>query len=344
MSMHPREHVRLLVGHRSSGELEHARFGQLPELLAPGDLLVINVSATLPAAVPARAEPVRVHFSTRVRGLGDTWRVVELRSADGGERLKATAGKRLVLRGGAELELVAPYLGGPRLMVAQLSVPVEPYLHRNGEPIRYGHQHRALPLAAYQNVYATIPGSSEMPSAGRPFTAELITRLVAKGIQIAPLTLHCGVSSPERHEPPFPEQFEVPEPTAELVNGARRVIAVGTTVVRALETVARPDGTVVAAKGWTKLVVTPARGLRAVDGLITGWHEPESSHLALLEAAAGRELLERSYASAREHGYVWHELGDSALLLADRGELREAQRHAARQHQYRAERLLDRAL
>jgi S-adenosylmethionine:tRNA ribosyltransferase-isomerase len=183
-----------------------------------------------------------------------------------------------------------------------------------------------------------------MPSAGRPFTAELITRLVAKGVEIAPLTLHCGVSSPERHEPPFPEQFEVPDATARLVNDARRVIAVGTTVVRALETAARPDGKVVAAKGWTNLVVTPARGLRAVDGVITGWHEPESSHLQLLEAAAGRELLERSYATAREHAYRWHEFGDSAIVLADRGELRKAERHAARHHQHGAERVLDRAL
>jgi S-adenosylmethionine:tRNA-ribosyltransferase-isomerase (queuine synthetase) len=344
MSVRPREDVRLLVAQRPGGELEHARFRDLPELLAPGDLLVVNVSATLPAAVSAQYEPVRVHFSTRVPGHSDAWRVVELRTADGSEPLKALTGKRLTLDGGAELEVAAPYLGGSRLMVAHLSAPVEPYLHEHGEPIRYSHQRSPLPLAAYQNVYATTPGSSEMPSAGRPFTPELITRLIANGIALAPLTLHCGVSSPERHEPPFPEQFEVPEATARLVNESRRVIAVGTTVARALETVARGDGTVAPGAGWTNHVITPERGLRAVDGLITGWHEPDASHLGLLEAAVGRELLAKSYSAAREHGYLWHEFGDSELLLADRRELRKAHRHAARHHQHRADRVLDRVL
>ncbi len=173
-------------------------------------------------------------------------------------------------------------------MVARLHATqaIEAYLERHGEPIRYGYVRDAFPLEAYQNVYARSPGSSEMPSAGRPFTAQLIRRLVAKGVELAPLTLHAGVSSPERHEPPFPEEFELPKKTAALVNGAQRVIAVGTTVVRALETQARPDGTVRPGAGWTKLVITPRRGLRAIDGLITGWHEPEASHLQLLEAAA----------------------------------------------------------
>jgi S-adenosylmethionine:tRNA ribosyltransferase-isomerase len=158
-----------------------------------------------------------------------------------------------------------------------------------------------------------------MPSAGRPFTPELITAMVARGIQIAPIILHCGVSSPERHEPPFPEQFEVPEPTAELVRTSRRqrrrVIAVGTTVVRALETAAAADGTVHAGSGWTSLVISPERPLRVVDGLITGWHEPEASHLQMLESLAGPGLLERSYRTALAHGYLWHEFGDSHLIL-----------------------------
>ncbi len=184
---------------------------------------------------------------------------------------------------------------------------------------------RSWPLSAYQNVYATTPGSAEMPSAGRPFTAELITRLVARGVVIAPITLHAGVSSPERHEPPFPEQFSVPAPTARLVEAAKgwggRVIAVGTTVVRALETAAGEGGSVDPAEGWTGLVITPERGVRVVDGLITGWHEPEASHLQMLEAIAGRELLERSYAAALERGYLWHEFGDSHLILSAGGDL-----------------------
>jgi S-adenosylmethionine:tRNA ribosyltransferase-isomerase len=167
-------------------------------------------------------------------------------------------------------------------------------------------------------VYALEPGSAEMPSAGRPFTPELITALVARGIEIAPITLHCGVSSPERHEPPFPEQFEVPEHTAALANTARRVIAVGTTVVRALETVAKPDGVVTAGSGWTSLVISTDRPPRVVDGMITGWHEPEASHLQILEALAGPALLAHSYRAALARGYLWHEFGDSHLILAPR--------------------------
>jgi S-adenosylmethionine:tRNA ribosyltransferase-isomerase len=135
-------------------------------------------------------------------------------------------------------------------------------------------------------------------------------------VHVAPVVLHTGVSSPDRGEPPFPERYRVPGTTARLVNGAPgRVIAVGTTVVRALETVAAPDGTVHAGEGWTRLVVGPERGLRAVDGLITGWHEPEASHLELLRAAAGDALLDRAYREALRHGYLWHEFGDSFLLL-----------------------------
>jgi S-adenosylmethionine:tRNA ribosyltransferase-isomerase len=158
-----------------------------------------------------------------------------------------------------------------------------------------------------------------MPSAGRPFTHELVTDLVARGVLVAPVTLHTGVSSPERDEAPYPERYRVPAPTARLVNAVQlwggRVIAVGTTVVRALETVAHADGAVEDGEGWTNLVVTPARGLRVVDGLLTGWHEPRSSHLELLEAAAGAELLERSYQEAQAHGYLWHEFGDVQLIL-----------------------------
>ena len=159
-----------------------------------------------------------------------------------------------------------------------------------------------------------------MPSAARPFSAELVAQLVAGGVQFAPITLHSGVSSLEAGERPYPERYRVPPETARLVNAARRwggrVIAVGTTVVRALETVADADGVVTAGAGLTDLVVTPERGVRAVDGLLTGWHEPESSHLQLLEAVAGPELLERSYDAARAAGYRWHEFGDSHLILA----------------------------
>ena len=296
--------VRLLVAHRPDGLIEHARFTDLPNLLSPRDLLVVNVSATIPAAVAAHkadGSAVRIHCSSRAPGLDPEWRVVELRSADGARPQRARAGERISLPAGAHLELVAPYAPGARLMLAVFSgvAGVEEYLSRHGEPIRYGYVPEHWPLEAYQNVYATTPGSAEMPSAGRPFTPELIATLIGHGVLMAPITLHTGVSSPERHEAPFPEEFDVSEATVRLVNAVHgwggRVIAVGTTVVRALETAVRADGTLASASGWTSLVVGPERGLQAVDGLITGWHEPQASHLQMLEALAGPELLARSY-------------------------------------------------
>jgi S-adenosylmethionine:tRNA ribosyltransferase-isomerase len=328
-----RDQVRLLVAERAGGRIRHVSFRDLPDLLAPGDLLVVNTSATLPAAVDARradGSRLRLHFATRAPGLDDSWRVVELRSEDGGSPARGRAGDRLALADdGGEVELVAPYVSSARLMLARYhgQSTVEDYLERHGRPIRYGYLSGNWPLETYQNVYATVPGSAEMPSAGRPFSAELIACLAARGILLAPITLHCGVSSLERHEPPFPEQYDVPETTARLVAATRRwggrVIAVGTTVVRALETVAvaEPGGETAAGaetagrRGWTNLVIGPEHRLRAVDGLITGWHEPEASHLQMLEAVAGTELLARSYREALARDYLWHEFGDSHLIL-----------------------------
>jgi S-adenosylmethionine:tRNA ribosyltransferase-isomerase len=323
-----RDAVRLMVADARGDHITHAAFTELPEFLAAGDLVVINVSQTLPAAVAAtRADgtAVRVHFATRAPGLDEQWRVVELRSADGANPARGRAGETLALPGpdGAHpsLALVAPYASGSRLMLAHLdgAGTIEDLLRHHGQPIRYGYVRGAWPLEAYQNVYARVPGSAEMPSAGRPITLRLISELVTRGIAIAPITLHTGVSSPERHEPPFPEEYEVPQATARLVNLTReargRVIAVGTTVVRALETVARADGSVAAGAGWTNLVIDPDRGVHAVDGLITGWHEPEASHLWMLAALAGEPFLERCYHAALEHGYLWHEFGDSHLIL-----------------------------
>ncbi len=319
-----RDEVKLLVA-RGPARIEHAIFRDLPEMLEPGDLLVVNVSATLPAAVPAhRADgtQLRVHFATGVPGLDERWRVVELRNADGSRPVRGRSGERIEFGGtGFALELVAPYASGQRLMLACVhgDESVEAFLERHGDPIRYGYVTGCWPISAYQNVYATTPGSAEMPSAGRPLSARLITALVAQGVRVAPITLHAGVSSPERHEPPFAEYYDVPEATARLVAATHewggRVIAVGTTVVRALETVTGLDGAIAGGAGWTGLVIGPRRGLRTVDGLITGWHEPEASHLQLLSALAGQELLERSYRAALEHGYLWHEFGDSHLIL-----------------------------
>ncbi len=315
-----REDVAMLVATRGDGALVHARFSELSSYLAAGDLLVVNTSATVPAALPARlgGRAVTLHLSTP---LADERWVVELRTSDRLRFGPPPIGARIELPGGAGAELLAPYLGSARLCVARLSVgePLGAYLSRHGGPIRYASDGDDRPIAAYQTVFACEPGSAEMPSAGRPFTTTLVTELVARGVLIAPVTLHTGVSSLERGEAPYPERYRVPAATARLANAVHRwggrVIAVGTTVVRGLETVTDADGAIHPGEGSTNLVVTPRRGLRAIDGLLTGWHESDSSHLELLEAAAGPDLLERCYRAARAGGYLWHEFGDLNLIL-----------------------------
>jgi S-adenosylmethionine:tRNA ribosyltransferase-isomerase len=326
-----RDAARLLVA--SPSAMVDTTFGALGDFLAPGDVLVVNTSATLPAALPVEgpafgrggAEGLLLHLGTELPGL---LRLVELRTATGFGSAPFADSRPGALRlpGGGRAELLSPWPPTPaegpnRLWVARLDVPgdVLGWLADHGRPIRYGEPAEPWPVAAYQTVFATEPGSAEMPSAARGFTAELVTALVSAGVLFAPLLLHCGVSSPEAGEAPQPERYRVPAPTAGLVNAARaagrRIVAVGTTAVRALETVTDETGTVHPGDGWTELVITPERGVRAVDGLITGWHEPEASHLELIAAVAGADLLERSYATAHALGYHGHEFGDFHLIL-----------------------------
>jgi S-adenosylmethionine:tRNA ribosyltransferase-isomerase len=310
--------VRMLVSRAARGAIAHHGFTDLPSLLLPGDLLVVNTSRTLPAAVPA-GPGLAVHFST---GRPDgTW-LVEPRIPAGMSsvpHLGTPPPMVIALPGGARLTLVSQ--AGARLWRARLSTAVVPYLLRHGEPIRYSYAARRWPLQAYQTVFGRVPGSAEMPSAARPFTAAVVTDLAARGVTIAPITLHCGVSSLEADEDPYPEQYDVPPATARLVNLTRqsggRVIAAGTTVVRALETAAttRPGSWVEARAGWTSHVVTQDTGLQVVDGLLTGLHEPRSSHLRMLAAFHGLDLLRECYDAALAHGYLWHEFGDVHLLL-----------------------------
>jgi S-adenosylmethionine:tRNA ribosyltransferase-isomerase len=337
-----RDEVRLLVSNLETDAIEHTQFADLPRWLLPGDVLVVNTSGTLNAAVPASTDNGSVfelHLSTRLPG--GLW-TVELRTP--GEKASlpypgAVAGTTLRLPSGGRATLLAPYpfteslASRSRLWTAAVEVPValDHYLEEYGSPIRYGYVGKRWPNEMYQTVFATEPGSAEMPSAGRPFTAELVTRLVARGIEIAPLLLHTGVASLESHEPPYEEYYRVPGQTAERVNAARRngarVVAVGTTVVRALETVTDETGTASAGEGWTDLVITPDRSLRVVTGLITGFHEPRATHLMMLErvvaggvapGVSGACHLERAYAEARRLGYLWHEFGDSHLIVAGR--------------------------
>jgi S-adenosylmethionine:tRNA ribosyltransferase-isomerase len=322
-----RDQVKMLVA--QPGRITHGRFADVGDYLSPGDLLVVNNSATLPAAVVGRraGRVIAVHFSTALDGC--VW-VVELRPAenaighltdiDAGERIDLPDGSALIVNG----SYPEPGVVGSRLWTSRLVIEgnLMSFLARHGQPIRYAYVPRPWPLSSYQTVFARHPGSAEMPSAARPFSTELVTSLVASGIAIAPITLHAGVSSAESGEPPAAERFEVPATTARLVNlthtTGHRVIAVGTTVTRALEAAAREDGVVQAASGWTDLVLGPTRPARVVEGLITGWHDAGASHLLLLEAVAGPDLVATAYREAVEQGYLWHEFGDSALLLPHR--------------------------
>lgn len=319
-----RDAVRLLVAGRTGIRDEH--FEHVAQFLTPGDLLVVNTSATLAAAADGRrrdGRAVTVHFST---ALDDGAWLVELRPPVNatGPLHDVTPDERVELPDGVLLTVRAPYPAGepsPRLWRASVGVEggVASFLARVGRPVRYAYVGEPYPLADYQTVFARQPGSAEMPSAGRPFTAEIVTDLVARGVVVAPILLHTGVSSQESGEAPLPERFEVSPVTARLANLTRacggRVVAVGTTVTRALESAADPDGTVQARAGWTDLVLGPERPARVIGGLVTGWHAPGASHLELLEAVAGPDLVARAYAAALRHRYLWHEFGDSCLLL-----------------------------
>jgi S-adenosylmethionine:tRNA ribosyltransferase-isomerase len=321
-----REDVRLLVA--TPEQITHAAFRDLPDHLRAGDLVVVNDSATIAGEIDAEwlgHGPVVLHLATPLDD--GTW-VTEVRTAVDGARaiLDAEPGEQFDA-GSLSVTLVAPYPRdgssptglGNRLWRARVHGPLEEHLQRHGRPIAYGYLPRRYPLSAYQTVFATRPGSAEMPSAARPFTHRLVTRLVSKGVAVAPITLHTGVSSQEAGEAPQAERFSVPASTARVVNAARagggRIVAVGTTVTRALESAVADDGTVVERRGWTERVVTPADPPRVVNGLVTGWHDPHASHLLLVEAVAGRELTQRAYEAAVAEDYLWHEFGDGALLL-----------------------------
>lgn len=327
-----RDEVRLLVSYRSDNSIVHARFRQLEDFLVAGDLLIINTSGTMNAALHARRRDgteLELHLSTHLPA--DQW-IVEART----QREKTTrpfydiqVGETLYLAGEATITLHMPYQhkrdarpkSKNRLWIATLALPcdLQVYLAQYGFPIRYGYVQEQWPLDYYQTVYVTEVGSAEMPSAGRAFTPELITRLIAKGVQIAPLILHTGVASLEAHEPPYEEYYRVSPETARRVNAAhvegKRIIAVGTTVVRALETVTDSSGTTHPGEGLTHLVVTPERGIHAVNALLTGLHEPQATHLFMLEALASAEHLKITYDEALREQYLWHEFGDVHLIL-----------------------------
>jgi S-adenosylmethionine:tRNA ribosyltransferase-isomerase len=308
-----RDGVRLLVTDRKTGQSRDAGFPDLPVFLAPGDLVVVNDSATIAAALTARhadGGAFALHLSTRIAD--DLW-VAEPREP-------VAAGERVMLAAAGSAIFLAPLdEEHPRLWYTAIAVDgsIDAFIAVHGSPIRYRYVMDELPLADYQTIFACVPGSAEMPSAGRPFSPEVVDDLHDRGIALAAITLHTGVSSQERHERPFRERFTVPAATASAVNATRRrggrIVAVGTTVVRALESAAL-RGEAVATSGWTDLIVTRERGVALVDALLTGFHEPEASHLDLLRAFLDERSLERAYAHALAHRYLWHEFGDLNLI------------------------------
>jgi S-adenosylmethionine:tRNA ribosyltransferase-isomerase len=321
-----RDHGRLLVSAGHAAPVD-ARFDALDAFLAPGDLVVVNTSATVAAALDGRladGTDVVVHFSGELPG---AIALVEARRPTGTTtaplHLAADAPTVVALRGGGTVRLLTPFAGSQRLWIAafDLGTDVLTHLAAHGRPIRYRHVPHPWPIDVYQTVFADEPGSAEMPSASRPFTQELVTRLVTHGVRIAPIVLHTGVSSLEGGERPYPERYRVPRDTAAVINATRadggHVVAAGTTVVRALATVTDDRGVVHPAAGWTDVVVTPDTPVRAVDGLLTGWHEPESTHLWMLRAFADHDVLADAYATALDLGYHWHEFGDSHLILRE---------------------------
>ena len=353
-----RDAVRLMVSYRTDNRVTHARFRDLGVFLDAGDLLVINTSGTLNAALDATGENdarYELHLSTHLpRGL---W-IVELRipGADGTRPCyTATEGTVPRLGGGGVVKLLTPYrnedtVADPdhvRLWIATLRLPcpLDAYLQQHGFPIRYGYVRQPWPIEAYQTVYATEMGSAEMPSGRARVHAGTDNAPDGAGRAVRPADPYTGVASLEDHEPPYEEYYRVPLETARRVNEARaagqRVVAVGTTVVRALETVTDREGTTHPGEGWTRLVITPERGLRAVNALLTGLHEPRATHLHMLEALAwqapghadcgchhnslglrsclalaSREHLRVAYAEALRENYLWHEFGDLHLILS----------------------------
>ena len=302
----------------------HHAFVDLPRLLNPGDLLVVNESATLPASLPAQSRlgDIRLNLSTRFAD--DLWLAEPRWSPSEPGPLPFRPLDRLHI-GTSTAVLIQEYPRIPRLWLARLDAPAWGLMERHGEPIHYGYA-PAYPIEYYQTIFSRFPGSVEMPSAARAITPHVRDMLRARGIGIAGLVLHTGVSSLEiendtvEHHALYPETFRVPEATAVAITATHarggRVIAVGTTVVRALETAWTSNG-VRACFGATSLFIHPGNGVHVIDGLLTGLHDPITSHLAMLSAIAGLDRVKRAYEEAIRNRYLWHEFGDSHLLLKE---------------------------
>ncbi|MGD2077025.1 MAG: S-adenosylmethionine:tRNA ribosyltransferase-isomerase [Chloroflexota bacterium] len=318
----PRDAGRLLVsdpaGHR------HSQFSDLAEFLDAGDLLVVNRSATLPASLPARHDSARFILNLSTNYGAGLWLAEPRLGHDAPGPVPNLAAGDVLWAAGIKAHLITPFPDIPRLWFVQFEADIGQAMRRFGRPIRYAYVEGSYDLKHYQTLFSSVPGSAEMPSAAYPFTGRIVQRLVDRGVHLASILLHTGVSSLEvevddvSKHPLYPEPYQVSQAAARAVNetkaAGRRVIAVGTTVVRALESAW--DGQAVQAySGFTRLYIYPERGQHVVDGLLTGFHDPLTSHLAMLYTIAGKDLIHDAYAVATHEGYHWHEFGDSHLIL-----------------------------
>lgn len=319
----PRDSSRLMLLDRTTGSIRHLRFHQLPELLKPGDALVLNETRVLPVRLHAAKQPGggKVELLLLARRQPQLWEAMV-----GGKGLKP--GRRLVVDGGPAAEVIED-LGGPRRLV-RFATPIAPLLDTIGETPLPPYIHRApADPDEYQTVYARHPGSAAAPTAGFHFTGQLLERLRHQGVELLKLTLHVGLDTfapvteadPERH-PIHSEWCEVSEQTVERIEAVRaasgRVIAVGTTSVRALETAAQlaaPGRALTAFQGATDLFILPGFEFQVVDAMITNFHLPRSTLLMLASAFAGRERVMDAYRAAIEQRYRFYSYGDAMLIL-----------------------------
>jgi S-adenosylmethionine:tRNA ribosyltransferase-isomerase len=322
-----RDRVRLLVIDRQNGEVTHTRFDRLTSLLRRDDLLVFNASRTLPAALSATTLQVRMEVRLAERLPDETWLALLL---DQSEEHKERIASGLLLDFGRDLTATVIQRDErvPKLWRVQFSktgTELLDSIYRLGQPIRYRYVSAPWSLNYYQNIYANQPGASEMPSAGRPFSWRLLFQLRRIGVDTASITLHTGLSSYmddeiDRQHIASEEEYRIGEMAIAKIRRAQqlggRIIAVGTTVVRALESmISEQSGKIEACHRYTRLKITDHYRLRLVNGLLTGLHEPEASHLDLLSAFIPVQSLRSAYAEAIDRRYLWHEFGDVNLIL-----------------------------
>lgn len=321
-----RDDVRLLVT-AGSEPTYHDVFSSLDRYLKAGDVLVVNTSATVASAFPVGLPGEKqgtLHLSNKLNDHEWLFEIREIRGTKNERWKQGEEGMELRLPGGAKLSLKRRYFKETQMLdlwIGELWTDQNEttWMQEHGHPIKYTQLDQSFPLSYYQTLFSFHPGSAEMPSAGRGFTDSLMRKLIKRGVVFAPILLHTGVSSLEEHEKPYPEYMEIDPVSALLINQAkasgRRVIAVGTTAIRAIESAVNESGEVEAFRGNTELFIDADYKMKVADGLLTGFHEPRASHLNMLQSIAGFDHIERAYQEAIEAKYFWHQFGDLHLIL-----------------------------